>query len=253
MLAGSLVVGHITTKWATWTSMICLLAIHLGTNYLAVRAVSMRTLNRQRANIVFSRLFLDLSNRDGIEEVGKTSTTPLRILTPQEVSIQERIFERDGILRSSFHRKKGVGYCEIGVSLKDILKLFDQTPSGPGKSTSPPISDFHKLLDIYKDDDYIMMWDQGSLREQRFLIAIKEGAGNQALLSAWMHALYHAEWWDHDRPDGETRIETLQRIKLFVQQMQERYSLFEELRKAGWDIETGALETKSGTRMKILE
>src|ERR1035441_6483756 len=37
MLAGSLVVSHISTKLATWTSLILLLAIHLGTNYLAVR------------------------------------------------------------------------------------------------------------------------------------------------------------------------------------------------------------------------
>jgi hypothetical protein len=252
MLAGSLVVGHITTKWATWTSMICLLAIHLGTNYMAVRAVSMRTLNRQRANILFSRLFFDLDHRLVINGTTQTNIPPLTILNPQEVSIQERIFERDGILRH-WPFKKGIGYCEIGVSLKDILKLFDQTSAGPANPSSPPISDFYKLLEIYQDDEYIMMWNQGPLEEQRFLIAVKEGAGNHTLLSAWMHALYHAEWWSLHRPEGETLIEALQRTKLYLQQVQERYNLFEELQKAGWDIDTGALETKSGTRLKILE
>jgi hypothetical protein len=252
MLAGSLIVGHITTKWATWTSMIFLLAIHLGTNYMAVRSVSMRTLSRQRANIVFSKFLLDVHHGLEIEGTTQTSIPPLRILTPQEVSIQERIFEKDGILRHS-RNKKGVGYCEIGVSVKEILKLFDKPSADPANLTPPPMSDFYKLLDIYKDDDYIMMWDQGPLREHKFLIAVKEGAGNQALLSAWMHALYHAEWWSLDRPEGETLIESLQRTKLYVQQMQEQHNLFEQLQKAGWDIETGALETKSGTRIKVLE
>ena len=62
MLAGSLVVSYISSKWATWTAMIILLAIHLGTNYLAVRAVCMQTLNRQRANLVFSGLLEQLGN-----------------------------------------------------------------------------------------------------------------------------------------------------------------------------------------------
>src|ERR1700709_2496622 len=91
MLVGSFVVSHISTPWATWTAMIALLAIHLGTNYLAVRAVSMRTLNRQRANLVFSALLEDHYT------VGKEHVKPFP--TPEQISIQERVFERDGVLR----------------------------------------------------------------------------------------------------------------------------------------------------------
>ena len=250
MLVGSLVVSHITSKLATWTSLIFLLGIHLGTNYLAVRAVSMRTLNRQRANIVFSRCFQACHHIRFSRSKEHTSETLLKIPTPQEVSLAERVFERDGILRHQWE-KKGFGFCKIGVSLQEILALFDQPSQLSGHPTSPPISDFDKLLDIYKDDEYIMMWDQTPFRGQKLLIAIKEGAGNRALLSAWMHALYHADWWALERSEGETLIETLQRTKNYVQMVSERYNLFEELQKAGWDIDTGALETRSGTRIKI--
>ena len=56
MLAGSVVVSWVTTPMATWATLIALLSIHLGTNYAAVKAVSMNSLNRQRANIVFGHM-----------------------------------------------------------------------------------------------------------------------------------------------------------------------------------------------------
>ncbi|KAB8288866.1 hypothetical protein EYC80_010769 [Monilinia laxa] len=54
MLVGTFVVSKISSQTATWIALITLLSIHLGTNYLAVRSVTMRTLNRQRANLVLS-------------------------------------------------------------------------------------------------------------------------------------------------------------------------------------------------------
>lgn len=56
MLTGSLVISHITTPITTWLTLLSLLTLHLFLNYLAVRSVQMTTLNRQRANIVFSAL-----------------------------------------------------------------------------------------------------------------------------------------------------------------------------------------------------
>ena len=74
MLAGSLVVSWVTTPTTTWTVLILLLSIHLETNRRAVRAVSMRTLNRQRATMVYHHL--------------KRGHVP----TPKDVSAEERIF-----------------------------------------------------------------------------------------------------------------------------------------------------------------
>src|ERR1700709_848660 len=107
MLVGSLVVSHISSQWATWTALIALLAIHLGTNYLAVKAVSMRTLNRQRANLVFSTF---LEDSKSIHKEQSLKALP----TPEEISLRERIFERDGVLR--WKGSEIIGYCEIGVS-----------------------------------------------------------------------------------------------------------------------------------------
>src|ERR1700753_1137715 len=98
MLAGSLVVSYISSKWATWAAMIFLLAIHLGTNYLAVRAVCMQTLNRQRANLVFSSLLEQIAS-DKTTNRGAKTLPRLVYPTPEEVRLQERVFERDGVLR----------------------------------------------------------------------------------------------------------------------------------------------------------
>ncbi|KAL2013795.1 hypothetical protein VTN00DRAFT_1320 [Thermoascus crustaceus] len=116
---GSLLVSNITTPLATWTALICLLTLHLATNYAAVRAVHMTSLNRQRANIVFSALLgsdpgLDVDSlssgeynsyaqkEEGGKEVEEEEENGWKILTPKEVARRERTFERDGVLRWTF-------------------------------------------------------------------------------------------------------------------------------------------------------
>ncbi|TKA71199.1 hypothetical protein B0A49_06127 [Cryomyces minteri] len=96
MLAGSLVVSWVSSPLATWSTLLLLLSIHLATNHAAVRAVSMRTLNRQRANLVFSHLIED-------DEV----------LTPEEVSKKERIFDWDGVVR--WKGGQVIGHVKIGL------------------------------------------------------------------------------------------------------------------------------------------
>ncbi|KAK6081478.1 DUF647 domain-containing protein [Seiridium cupressi] len=74
MLAGSLFVNFVEGSTAVRLSMLVLLAIHLWTNYQAVRSVQMRSLNRQRTCIVVAEY-----NRSG------------RVLHPAEVAKKERI------------------------------------------------------------------------------------------------------------------------------------------------------------------
>lgn len=74
MLVGSLFVQVVQGRRAVWIWMFILLGIHLSTNYQAVRAVQMRSLNRQRAQIV-------------VDEYLQSS----RILYPEEVARKERI------------------------------------------------------------------------------------------------------------------------------------------------------------------
>ncbi|PYI25603.1 DUF647-domain-containing protein [Aspergillus indologenus CBS 114.80] len=156
MLVGSFVVSHVTGFAATWIVLLMLLALHLGLNYAAVRSVQMTSLNRQRANIVFSTILNtdgDLSQlmdqdsgtstRTHSEPLVPTTTISphnpradydrLQILTPSQVAKQERIFETDGVLRWSspvptstaaihhFQAGLSIGTCRIGVSLRQFL------------------------------------------------------------------------------------------------------------------------------------
>lgn len=74
MLVGSLFVRMVEGRTAVWAWMFTLIALHLWTNYKAVRSVRMRSLNRQRATIL-----LDEYHRSG------------RVLRPDEVAKRERI------------------------------------------------------------------------------------------------------------------------------------------------------------------
>jgi hypothetical protein len=215
--------------------MIALLAIHLGTNYLAVRAVSMRTLNRQRANLVFSA-YLESLDTAAKEQSAKSFPTP------EQISIQERIFERDGVLR--WHGGKVLGYCDIGVPLRRILDLFSKPDGVTGSYTGPGSSDARKLLDEFEENDYIL-WHDEALRT--FLIVLKSSSNVATQLHAWMHALFLAKQIDQGLEDKsilEAIIRTHSEVKTITSK-----ALDAQLLEAGWDIETGALETRSGTRI----
>ncbi|PYH82051.1 DUF647-domain-containing protein [Aspergillus uvarum CBS 121591] len=156
MLVGSFVVSHVTGFAATWIVLLMLLALHLSLNYAAVCSVQMTSLNRQRANIVFSTILNTDGDLSQLMDQGsgtstrthseplvpKTTISPhnpsanydrLQILTPSQVAKQERIFETDGVLRWSspvptstaaiHHFPAGlcIGTCQIGVSLRQFL------------------------------------------------------------------------------------------------------------------------------------
>ncbi|CZR59611.1 related to DUF647 domain protein [Phialocephala subalpina] len=236
MLAGSVVVSHISSKWATWTALTFLLAIHLGTNYLAVRAVCMRTLNRQRANLALSAVL------DRVEEAGhshlkrKSALEKINGPTPDGVRLQERVFERDGVLRWG---GKVLGYCRIGVSLQTLLKSF----GGRNRVTGSygQTQDFGRLLEIFGRVNYIIWYDEPS---KTFLIVLEDGVEPTSELHAWMFALYYAKY---GRKKDETVLAALQRTLNEVRVSS--FDILQHLKKFGWDLETSALETHSGTRI----
>lgn len=238
MLVGSLVVSHISSQWATWSAMIALLAIHLGTNYLAVRAVSMRTLNRQRANFVFSTY---LENIDA----GKRSNEFKCVPTPQEVSAVERIFERDGVLR--WKGGKVLGYCKIGVPLKMILDGFSTPHSKTLSYTGSQSSDAQKLVEDFELDQYILWYD---MTRRTFLIVLKQRSNTYGQLIAWMHALFLSKKMESEIMDVSLILNFIIRTH---SEFKAIFPVDSYVHNAGWDIETGALETKSGTRIEIQE
>nr|ALM31986.1 decarboxylase_GME6290 [Daldinia eschscholzii IFB-TL01] len=75
MLVGSMFVHVVHGKIAVGISMVLLVVVHLWTNYQAVRAVQMRTLNRQRLTIILQ----EVTSSNGV------------ILRPDQVAEKEHI------------------------------------------------------------------------------------------------------------------------------------------------------------------
>ncbi|KAK5138337.1 hypothetical protein LTR08_003398 [Meristemomyces frigidus] len=234
MLVGSLVVTWITTPLATWTTLLLLLSIHLETNRRAVRAVSMRTLNRQRATLVYHEL------RRG------------KVPKPQDISKQERIFEWDGVLRDPNNQVNGS--CLVGASMKSFLSsLESQQRSATGAMTV----DSAGLITLLKQSDdrmYLLSFDS-NLHPVRFDIVIKTGATPVDVLTAWWHALALSERisalssWSHTPEKQQDRIRMMEETAADAKELMQKYG--EDMKKAGWDLGTGALETTSSIRVGV--
>lgn len=226
MLLGCVVVKAIHTPLATWTILLLLLTLHLATNYMAVRSVCMRTLNRQRANIVFACLH----EHD-------------RVLGPKQVSAKERIFEHDGILRDA--NDKCLGYCKIGVPASELLKRLGKTDRLT-KATNLPDGRLLQLLDLFETESYIVYMEHPS---DVACILLKKGSDIAVQLKAWYHALLLVrqveQGFEGERDSMDAVRRTLVAVRTDWEKVQAR------LAEAGWDLETAALETTSGSRVSI--
>ncbi|KAL9038779.1 MAG: hypothetical protein Q9180_002926, partial [Flavoplaca navasiana] len=232
--AGSVVVSYVSSPITTWTCLILLLSIHLAMNRAAVRAVMLRSLNRQRANLVIST-YLD---RD-------------KVLTPKEVSVQERIFERNGVLR--WRSSSPLAAARIGSSLQGLLASL-----GPARERSQRTGSIRdtearltRLIRLYGQEEFLVWYDA----PQRLgHIILKEGAAAESQLKAWALVLWiahrhHAAGADATSAVFESSVElhrrTLQELSLQWSNCTSR------LRKAGWDLDNGSLETTSGSRIRL--
>ena len=220
--------SRVSSPTGVWTWLIALLSIHIATNRAAVRAVSLRTLNRQRANIVFSTLFSD--------DVA---------LSPTQVSRQERIFERDGVLR--WKGSDVLGFAYIGVELRELLTVASRR-SSTGALRSPKVN-LALLAQLYAGEAYLLWYDAG---RRRVLIALKESATKVDQLKAWAHGLLAAREFvqsgvvTSDEVSILTKLgETLREINVHF----DRHIL--RLIEAGWHVEAAALETRSGSRIVV--
>ena len=139
----------------------------------------MTSLNRQRANIVFSALLdsdqdLDLEalSRDPSQDRAtaqlagsKTERRSYRTLRPDEVARRERIFERDGVLRwipespQSFSQPI-IGFCQIGGSLEDlVMVIMNQQSSSLSNSPSSSSPDLlHDLIQLFSLEAYVLFF-----------------------------------------------------------------------------------------------
>ncbi|GKZ28759.1 hypothetical protein AbraIFM66950_000114 [Aspergillus brasiliensis] len=270
MLVGSFVVSRVTSFSATWISLLMLLALHLSLNYAAVRSVQMTSLNRQRANIVFSTLLNtdpDLTQLLHPEPTKQHSHQPpsWKTLTPAQVSKQEKIFETDGILRWSptTTTSQTLGYCRIGISLQQFLSstapfTTRSTPSGSLRTAIP----MSGLTALFSKEDYILYLTSSSRKKNRTWhanILLKNTNTTPSQLKAWAHALLAARVlstspWSSSINASEqigSTMDVLDRTLRFLNEGSrfDRYTT--ALTDNGWDLDIAALETKSGRRVVV--
>ncbi|ERF75465.1 hypothetical protein EPUS_06997 [Endocarpon pusillum Z07020] len=227
MWVGGVVVSYATSTMATWIWLIILIVVHLSTNYLAVRSVSMPSMNSQRANIVFSALI-----EDG------------QALPPDKVAKQERIFERSSTLR--WNGSKAIGTCEIGVPFTRFLRRIGKVHSKTGSAQDLRVN-ITELLRVFAEEQYLLWIDAG---KRRAIIVLLDNATAQSQLRAWAHALrcmHTLECTKEVSPSGSDIL------RLLSSTLKEQNAAFpgwvKQLEATGWSTSTSALETMGAKRV----
>ena len=230
---GSVVVSWVSSPRATWSCLILLLSLHLAMNHAAVRAVSMHTINRQRANILFSA-FMDHD----------------KVLNPEQVSGQERIFEWDGVLR--WKGSTAFAKARIGVSLQTLLSSMAPLHASTG-STSDPNWRLTKLFEAFAREQYLLWYE---VRCRVAYIVLKSEATPSDSLKAWTQALVVAHRLDinHQYATGARDDQIFEILETtLVDHSKQWEHLIERLVTAGWDVDVSNLETVSGTRIHVTQ
>ncbi|KAK9470070.1 vitamin B6 photo-protection and homoeostasis-domain-containing protein [Dipodascopsis tothii] len=163
LLAGSAVVPHLTTARTTWTTLAALSVVHLAANYRAVRAVTLRTLNRQRAALVFSHA------------TDPAGPAPPLLVAPADAAAREVVLERDGRLR---WRGRPIGHAALG-SFAAVEAL-----------RAPDVG-LAELVDICGSAGFLL-WYAGRPGAVDVRIALTEPTVAHAELRAWAAALFVA-------------------------------------------------------------
>lgn len=198
-------------------------------NHAAVRAVSMHTLNRQRANIVFST-FLDQD----------------KVLTPEEVSDQEHIFEWDGVLR--WRGSSPFAKAKIGVPLHNLMSSWEPAHTSTGSIRDADLL-LMKLIQVFSLEEYLLWYD---VSDRVTWIVLKDGASSKSQLKAWAFGLWIAHRFNQEDATSASADKSFNLLESTLMDLSKRWkNCLERLEAAGWDAGVANLETTSGTRIRL--
>jgi len=244
MLLGSIVVYFFPSRTATWILLLFLLSMHLALNHAAVRTVKIRTINRQRANILFSNL----------AETGK-------VLTPKDVSEMETIFESRGGSVIRWLSGSVLGHCDFGVSLRSLLESLPQSHRNlHTKSTRLPSTDLSTIANLFRGQQYLLWcqqhtprWYQSSTPQIKAVVVLKQGITPESQLRAWYHALLLAQRLGKEPLEMKPAVlerDVLHHVSASLDLSNKTFDGFaRRLRTAGWELGTPVLETRLGSRI----
>ncbi|KAF9458903.1 vitamin B6 photo-protection and homoeostasis-domain-containing protein [Collybia nuda] len=228
MLLGSLIVPRLTSAWSTYTALFSLVGLHLAINYIGVRGLILRSLNRQRAAIAWN-----------IYRTSGNSKVP----TPTEISRMEKILGHPALFRDPINGSI-TGQCTIGSSFSD--KFHAGFPS--------------RLFELFAEERYLLWYDRGCLQSSSdgqnirgppiLHIFFKDGYTVNDQLRAWLHAAELCRLTSVDRLDIKDAHkdtggdEALRLIHTTLKHTLEHFSDFiKGMRSNGWNTTDIALMT----------
>lgn len=225
----------------------------------------MTSLNRQRANIVFSAL-LDSDRGLALElDLDPTTPTPsekkVTLLTPAQVSKHERIFHRDGALQWTQHSSThttttthDLGSAQIGVSMSTFL---GGPGSGNNNTSFQHTLPLQRVAAVFANELYILflvpLSNTDGNAKWHASILLKRGCAVEHQLKAWTHALLAARVLARITMGSSVdAVLTVVEGTLALLNTDHRFETYlTGLSGVGWDVDIAALETRGGRRVDI--
>lgn len=166
------------------------------------------------------------------------------MMTPDEVSSQERIFDWDGVLR--WRGYLPFAKATIGVSLHSLLKAVAPAHIVTGALCDSDLV-LEKLVNIYSHENFLVWYDSP---KRTAYIVLKRQASAKAQLKAWALALLSAHRIEKQYATGANTGIVLQLLEITLRDISNQWDVsMERIRAAGWDTDSANLETSSGSRI----
>lgn len=246
MWVGGFVVSRVEGNAATWCWMTALLFLHLWANYQAVRSVTLRNLNRERAALVCHALLADQDNSTAAIE---TSVETIRS--------RESVLDTISFCRSIFKRLRGTSdgshawkRWRIGTSLQEFLSTLNLQSGG---SAARKVSAYTiEIINLFESEAYLLHWNHSSCEA---LVILKVSARPIDQFKAWLHAAHiHRRIMNGGMDvslDGgpSARIQLLKDTLSEVKLCWTQYC--SKLESQGWDLDATNLELGTSFRLSI--
>lgn len=234
---------HVTDAQTTYALLAVLVVAHILLNYLAVRGVVLRSLNRQRAGLLWAWY------RNHPSEP---------IIKPSQLATQERIFAQPSGLYQSRpgSSKQVVGTCYIGSTLSSVLHtvtahdtrntLWPQTSSSlqHARWVSQAEPDwFISLIDRFSDEKYVVWFNRWASTASVVHIILKEGHSVEDHLKAWILATELASRCNESSiPFRDRTLDDLEGVSRDAHEaVKELFPKFmSELSRGEWDLAAAA-------------
>ncbi|GBE89158.1 predicted protein [Sparassis crispa] len=245
MLGGTVVMHYVHSSGPTYLVFFMLLFCHLAANYVAVRAVVMRSFNRQRANIVW------MAYRAKFAEGNKA------ILTPEAVARRERIFGNPATLYDASSPRLRLGFCKIGAPFASILSSHHSIRSNSGDARfrgsdgDLSVSQVHAILEVFTDERYVLWFDPNPQHTSLHLrICMKEGHTAIDHLKGWAHALELALHVVGSVPN--TFDERIGAVRTSLCKVMDMFpSFLQSAQTSGWRTDEGGLLAGSARALSV--